>query len=1152
MKVIIVSPLHPINRFNGASQRINRFIRTLRAKGVETHTIYTCQDAPVDSSGRIAQIRANMEKQIGHSYVLPSKVRIENEGRVNALDDFFPADIADEFARLVREIAPDCVIVNYVFLSKLMEYVPKGVYKVIDTHDKLSRKEIYESANLDIGFFCTTEEEEIRGLKRADLVLCIQKNEEEYFRKAGIADVITIGHLVERAYLDRKGFRIPRKVGFMGSNHVFNAKSVEAFLASPRHAEVAKAFEFVFAGAICNNEAVKKSGATLLGRVESERDFYEGVDIVINPVLYGTGLKIKTIEALSHGVPVVGTDVAFDGISSSSPFHACANVDELCDRLEEIRENPAICLKLSNISRATFEGYRRDVLRCYDALLDRIHAHARTPSRRRKPGRIVLHHVVNPVGIGPDSDLYLAQPVTFRSMHAARRYAEAAAPEGLEVRHHMVFVGDEKFDLHPIEDCEIYRIRRTIRDEKGFEHFKPLPMLADILSCVKARSGEDGDHYIIYTNVDIALTPAFYEYVHAKIREGHDAIIINRRTISKLFATPEQYADMVAEYGQSHPGFDCFVFKAECLDRFHLSRTIIGVHLIGRVLLWNVVKHARNPLLLREKHLTFHLGDDNSAKDEYNNDLVIHNMQAAIDCLRNVRGGGFEERVRKMDENALKCYYMPNIFRDDLKEKKRVIFIHSMFRTGSSYVWQKFNRHRGIMAFYEPLHESLNGLTLESLDKASRNTSNYHPRLSGSSYWENYRGLLRQGEKGVANYKTRFAYHDYTNNGDEDHGLRKYVEGLAALASNGGRRPVFQFNRTALRQEWFRRTFPDSLNIYLFREPRSQFASYVKGYEEKGKHTFTRTDFALVDQNIESGYFRGIKDYVDMPALGLPANVAIYKFFSSYDAAIKRYGIRQIYFVFYWNWIASLLAGLQAGSEMMNISLMSRDLVYRRRMELMFLENFLYFDFDDCAVPSDVSGVLSPEEYAAIEAQVIGEHRQALLAHREALTSCGLKDLARIAETARLRPREEFRRYLAGDGGLAEDAPSPTGAVARGNGRVAVPLSSIAAAGGVSIAPDGKALVVQGEARLGIALKELAGALGSRACISIEVARAEGEEDLFLPVVVDGNREMKLLYGRPNPVCVIGEGARERADISIRSRDADRKWLIRSVEVWNM
>jgi glycosyltransferase involved in cell wall biosynthesis len=46
---------------------------------------------------------------------------------------------------------------------------------------------------------------------------------------------------------------------------------------------------------------------SLLGNQDSLVDTYARAAVVINPVKFGTGLPVKTIEALSYGKPIVAT-----------------------------------------------------------------------------------------------------------------------------------------------------------------------------------------------------------------------------------------------------------------------------------------------------------------------------------------------------------------------------------------------------------------------------------------------------------------------------------------------------------------------------------------------------------------------------------------------------------------------------------------------------------------------------------------------------------------------------------------------------------------------------------------------------------------------------------------------------------------------------
>jgi glycosyltransferase involved in cell wall biosynthesis len=53
-----------------------------------------------------------------------------------------------------------------------------------------------------------------------------------------------------------------------------------------------------------------------VGHVHDLRDFYEEIRVAISPTLFGAGVKLKTVEAIQYGVPVVATDEAVGGFGA--------------------------------------------------------------------------------------------------------------------------------------------------------------------------------------------------------------------------------------------------------------------------------------------------------------------------------------------------------------------------------------------------------------------------------------------------------------------------------------------------------------------------------------------------------------------------------------------------------------------------------------------------------------------------------------------------------------------------------------------------------------------------------------------------------------------------------------------------------------------
>jgi glycosyltransferase involved in cell wall biosynthesis len=55
-------------------------------------------------------------------------------------------------------------------------------------------------------------------------------------------------------------------------------------------------------------------GVELVGQLDDLREAYAQARVVINPAVAGTGLKIKTVEALAHLRPVVAWPAGVDGL----------------------------------------------------------------------------------------------------------------------------------------------------------------------------------------------------------------------------------------------------------------------------------------------------------------------------------------------------------------------------------------------------------------------------------------------------------------------------------------------------------------------------------------------------------------------------------------------------------------------------------------------------------------------------------------------------------------------------------------------------------------------------------------------------------------------------------------------------------------------
>ena len=242
-----------------------------------------------------------------------------------------------------------------------------------------------------------------------------------------------------------------------------------------------------------------------------------------------------------------------------------------------------------------------------------------------------MAHVVNPVTVGPESDLFVAQPVTFRSMVEARERAKT----DLAVELYTVSFPEDNIPSPPAFST-LPPLKRSVLDVGRFERERKLPLIRDVLDAVIHATDADN---IIYSNVDISLMPGFYRYVSAKLSD-YDALVINRRTIEKAETADFPLEHFYAQPGSLHPGFDCFAFKRALYSRFSLGQACIGANWIGRIVLVNMMAYAANIWVEKEDHLTFHLGDDRSWKITANIDFDEHNASVLGRTMAKIANDG--------------------------------------------------------------------------------------------------------------------------------------------------------------------------------------------------------------------------------------------------------------------------------------------------------------------------------------------------------------------------------------------------------------------------------------------------------------------------------------------------------------------------------
>ncbi len=145
------------------------------------------------------------------------------------VDDWYQSQIGEAVQALKASRKFDVVLVEYVFLSKVLEQFGPEVVKIIDTHDVFANRHIaLSSLGILPSFFTRRRAKRPKGLNRADIVLAIQDTERIALQALTKKSVLTLGHLPEGLELKvarRQRRQGPLQIGYLASANPINVKS---------------------------------------------------------------------------------------------------------------------------------------------------------------------------------------------------------------------------------------------------------------------------------------------------------------------------------------------------------------------------------------------------------------------------------------------------------------------------------------------------------------------------------------------------------------------------------------------------------------------------------------------------------------------------------------------------------------------------------------------------------------------------------------------------------------------------------------------------------------------------------------------------------------------------------------------------------------
>ncbi len=255
-------------------------------------------------------------------------------------------------AAALSRIDPAAVFFNTIFAVRAAEKMQSSATKYVITHDVYhERHATLVARGYEVRPQPMTAEDEARLLGNFDSIIAIQPQEAESFATiCPDKDVLTIPYPVTLVEHDMAAEK-PGRCLFTASASLPNVDGLNWFLSEVWPSIVARAPQATLhvCGAVCEEIRTPLAGVVYRGIVPSlEREFEEAA-LVVLPMKTGSGLKIKAVEALAHGLPCVTTTIGAQGLHHDGelPYRVADTPERFADQVVELLSDEASRRRLS-------------------------------------------------------------------------------------------------------------------------------------------------------------------------------------------------------------------------------------------------------------------------------------------------------------------------------------------------------------------------------------------------------------------------------------------------------------------------------------------------------------------------------------------------------------------------------------------------------------------------------------------------------------------------------------------------------------------------------------------------------------------------------------------------------------------------------------
>ena len=330
MKILYFYPENPAASIQGNNARAFALLQYFKSKnhkidyvGIASKSfsevdLESIKKADLIENGFLLREDKSISKTLSYlfTYAIPNKLK----GRIRDFDRTRFGH-KEQFLKILKDNQYDYIIISYAYWAELIrenKYL-KNAKLIIDTHDFLT-SQFQNQKRFNLGKYFNKE---IELLNLFQKVWVISSDENYVFSQFVSSEVITIPHALQAKFQLNSAKKYD--LVYVASSNEHNVKSVKWFFEEV-YPKLNHNLSICVVGKI-NDHIPELPNVTKIHFLEDLNQVYSESRVAICPMLSGTGLKIKVVEALSYGLPVVCNPRGIDGLINKTNNGCLVTVD---------------------------------------------------------------------------------------------------------------------------------------------------------------------------------------------------------------------------------------------------------------------------------------------------------------------------------------------------------------------------------------------------------------------------------------------------------------------------------------------------------------------------------------------------------------------------------------------------------------------------------------------------------------------------------------------------------------------------------------------------------------------------------------------------------------------------------------------------------